>query len=84
MDGYFKSLEAKNNELANELNKLTEKINLLDENKADKAELKKLNPDKLKKELMDIINKMKESITSNSNKIDINVADIDELKRKID
>jgi hypothetical protein len=33
---------------------------------------------------MDIINKMKESISTNSNRIDINIADIDDLKRKID
>lgn len=58
----------------------------VEENKADKAELKKASEDKdkLKRELMDIINKLKEGVSNCSQKVEANGVDLEELKRKME
>ncbi len=59
---------------------------MVEDYKADKSELKKAqdDKDKLKRDLMEVINKVKETVTANAQKIEVNTVDIDELKRKQD
>ena len=57
-----------------------------EDNKADKSELKKAgeDKDKLKRELMDIINKLKEGVSNCNQKVEGNSVDLEELKRKME
>lgn len=58
----------------------------VEDTKADRSELKKAgeDKDKLKRELMDIINKLKEVVSNCGQKVEGNTVDLEELKRKME
>jgi hypothetical protein len=53
--------------MATDLEELSKKLKNAEDNKAEKTDLKKLNSDrdKMKKDLMEVINKVKESVNTN-------------------
>ena len=50
----------------------------------DRAELGGFDKDKMKKEMMNVINKLKEGVSSNGNRLEEAEMNIEDLKRKID
>jgi len=61
-----------------------ERIVGIEKKKMDRSELGGFDKDKMRKEMMDIINKLKEAVSSNCNRLEGNGMELEELKRKID
>lgn len=86
IENYFKSLAEKQAQLTGDLEALAKRVQSTEENKTDKSELKKLNSDreKLKRDLMEVVNKIKESVNTNGLKLEQHHNDIEDLKRKFE
>jgi len=61
-----------------------ERISVIENKKMDRSELGGFDKDKMRKDMMDIINKLKEAVSSNCNRLEGTGMEIDDLKRKID